>query len=167
MRGTWWSGPHSGVLLIVAAITAGLDQANKIWLLRFLEMERRELVEVTSFFNLRMVWNKGVSYGLFAQDSEVGRWALIAVSIAICALLFFWLGRTASRWGAVALGLIIGGAIGNGIDRFAYGAVADFYEFHIGSLTWYVFNLADAAIVAGVALLLYEALVFHRPASQP
>jgi signal peptidase II len=105
------------------------------------------------------------------QDGPFGQWALLALKVVAVALLWIWLARTPSRLTAVALGLIMGGAIGNAIDRVAYGAVADFALFHIQTATWnfnwYVFNLADVAIVAGVAVLLYESLIGERAAKAP
>ncbi len=118
---------------------------------------------LTPFLDLVLAWNTGISYGLFPQDGPLGRWALLALKAdrrrSCCGSGSP--GRS-TRLTALALGLIIGGAIGNAIDRFAYGAVADFVLFHITtasfSFNWYVFNLADVAIVAGVIGLLYETL---------
>jgi signal peptidase II len=109
---------------------------------------------VLPFLDLVMVWNRGISYGLFQQDGLVGRLILLAISVAACVFLVFWLKRDVTRLEAWALGLILGGAAGNAVDRLAYGAVADFVLLHAGSFEWYVFNIADAAIVVGVALLL-------------
>jgi signal peptidase II len=118
-----------------------------------------------------LTWNTGISYGLFPQEGPVGQWALLAVKVIAAVLLWIWLARASSRLTAVALGLIIGGAIGNAIDRLAYGAVADFVLFHVttGSFNfrWYVFNLADVAIVLGVAGLLYEMLLGSESAKTP
>jgi signal peptidase II len=118
-----------------------------------------------------LTWNKGISYGLFPQEGPFGQWALLALKAIAAVLLWIWLARATSRLTAVSLGLIIGGAIGNAIDRLAYGAVADFLLFHITTqsfdFNWYVFNLADVAIVAGVAGLLYETLVGPSAAKAP
>ncbi len=118
-----------------------------------------------------MTWNTGISYGLFQQEGPLGQWILLAVKVIAVALLLVWLTRAGTQTAAVSLGLIIGGAIGNGIDRLAYGAVADFVLFHVTtsgwSLNWYVFNLADAAIVAGVAGLLYDSLHGETAAKAP
>jgi signal peptidase II len=127
-------------------------------------------VTLTPFLDLVLTWNRGISYGLFQQDGPIGRWVLLAVTAVAIALLIVWLARTTSRLTALALGLIIGGAIGNAIDRFAYGAVADFVLFtpRLGGLGFpYIFNLADSAIVAGVAGLLYESLLGDRAAKAP
>ena len=152
-------GPLSTLGLSIALATAVIDQAQKLWTLFVFDIANRPPVELTSFFEVILVWNYGVSYGLFQQESAAGRWALVAFTAVAVVLLSIWLARTETRIGAAALGLIIGGAIGNAIDRAAYGAVADFFHFHVGAFSWYVFNLADVAIVAGVALLLYEAVL--------
>jgi signal peptidase II len=152
--------------LVTAFVVAGLDQASKLWLLRVLNLDRRPIV-ISPMLELRLVWNPGISYGLL-QQSGWGRWILLGVSTAAIALLFVWLARTASRFTALALGLIIGGALGNAVDRLAYGKVADFVLIHVTpTFDWYVFNLADAAIVAGVVGLLYESLIGHRAAKAP
>jgi signal peptidase II len=138
-----------------------IDQASKLWLLFVYDIAERGAVELTPFFDLVLLWNKGISYGWFQQESALGQWILLGLKVVAVVLLWIWLAR-ATRWSAVSLGLIIGGAIGNAVDRLAYGAVADFAHFHITtaswSFSWYVFNLADVAIVVGVAGLLYESL---------
>ncbi len=119
-------------------------------------------MELAPFVKLIMVWNRGISYGLFQQNSDFGRWVLIAVSILAAIGLSVWIRRTSAKLLATSLGLIVGGAVGNVIDRLAYGAVFDFIQFHVGSWSWYVFNVADAAIVAGVVGLLYDSFVLDR-----
>ena len=104
---------------------------------------------LTPFLDLVMVWNRGVSYGLFTQDGGIGRWVLVALGIGGATLFSWWLWMTRGMLATLALGLVIGGAVANVIDRLAYGAVADFFLFHIGRFEWYVFNLADVWIVAG------------------
>ena len=143
--------------LSVAAVTFLADQALKLWILFIFDLAARGRVAVLPFLDLVMVWNRGISYGLFQQDGGIGRLILLAISVAACVFLVFWLRRGVGRLEAWALGLILGGAAGNAVDRFAYGAVADFILLHAGSHEWYVFNIADAAIVVGVALLLYGA----------
>jgi signal peptidase II len=140
----------------VAALSLGLDQAHKWWMLHVFDISTRKPVTVTPFLDLVLVWNTGISYGLFPQDTAAGRLAIMAVALAIVAVMIVWLLRTADRLVAVAIGLVIGGALGNAIDRHLYGAVADFFRLHAFGYQWYVFNLADVAIVAGVALLLYD-----------
>jgi signal peptidase II len=162
---------HLGLGSIIAAVVLALDQALKLWVLFGLELGRKGLVHVLPGFDLVLTWNTGISYGLFPQDGQTGRWVLVAIKIVAATLLTVWLGRTRDRLTAVALGLIIGGALGNAIDRVAYGAVADFVLLYVATAAWrfdwYVFNLADAAIVAGVIGLLYESLVQDRAAKAP
>jgi signal peptidase II len=157
---TW--GRLSAFGLTVAAITCLIDQAAKLWLLFGFDLAGRPPIAVTPFVDLLLVWNTGISYGLFPQDGPTGPWVLLAVKVAAVIFLWVWLARAASRLTAVALGLIIGGALGNAIDRLHWPGVMDFVLFHIEttgfSFRWYVFNLADVAIVAGVGGLLYESL---------
>ena len=155
-------GPLTTLGFTAAAITSVLDQASKLWLLKVFGLADRGVVEVMPFVDLVLTWNTGISYGWFQQEGPFGQWALLALKVVAVALLWIWLAKASSRLAAVALGLIIGGAIGNGIDRLAYGAVADFVLLYLETATWrfnwYVFNLADVAIVAGVIGLLYESL---------
>lgn len=157
--------------LVVAAVTIVLDQAAKLWLLFDFDLETRAPVRLAPFLDLVAVWNTGISYGLFPQNSASGQWFLLAVKAAAVALLAAWLSRAGTRLTALALGLIIGGAIGNAVDRLAFGAVFDFVLLHLTTETfnfrWYVFNLADVAIVAGVIGLLYEALLGGNAAKAP
>ena len=161
-------GPLTALGLTAAAIASVLDQASKLWLLKVFGLADSGVVEVMPFVELVLTWNTGISYGWFQQEGPFGQGALLALKVLVVALLWIWLAKASSRLSAVALGLIIGGAIGNGIDRLAYGAVADFMLLHLETATWrfnwYVFNLADVAIVAGVVGLLYESLV---PGSAP
>lgn len=165
------SGPLTAFGIVVALATAAADQALKLWLLFGFDLAARGAVRLTSFLDLVLVWNTGISYGLFPQVGPLGQWALLAVKAVAVILLWIWLAHAASRLTALSLGLIIGGAIGNAIDRAAYGAVADFVLFHITTATWtfrwYVFNLADVGIVAGVAGLLYESLLAKDAAKAP
>jgi signal peptidase II len=144
-----------------ALITLVLDQATKLYTLFVFDLPVKEPVEFAPFINLIVVWNRGISYGLFQQHSDIGRWILIVISILAAVGLSVWIRRTAAKLLALSLGLIVGGAIGNVIDRLAYGAVFDFIQFQIGSWSWYVFNVADAAIVAGVVGLLYDSFVLE------
>jgi signal peptidase II len=170
-RGSLLWGPLSRFGLAVAAAAAALDQASKLWLLFVIDLPARGIVRITPFLDLVLTWNTGISYGLFRQEGPMGQAALLALKAVAVVLLWIWLARTASRLAAVSLGLIIGGAIGNAIDRFVYGAVADFVLFHVTtanfSFNWYVFNLADVAIVAGVIGLLFETLVGAGAAKAP
>ena len=151
---------------VAALVTLVLDQVTKIHSLFVYDLPVREPVRVTPFLDLIVVWNHGISYGLFQQSTELGRWILIAVSLAAALALSIWIRRTEGRLLAASLGLIVGGAVGNAIDRVAYGAVFDFIHLHLGSFSWYVFNVADAAIVAGVVGLLYDSFVLERRRTQ-
>lgn len=152
----------SGIGLTVALLTLVLDQASKLYTYFVFDLPVREPVAFGPFVDLIVVWNHGISYGLFQQHTELGRWLLIAVSLLASVFLSIWIGRAKGKLLAVALGLIVGGALGNVVDRLAYGAVFDFVQIHAGSYSWYVFNIADAAIVAGVAGLLYDSLLLDR-----
>jgi signal peptidase II len=145
----------------VALITLVLDQATKLYTLFVFDLPVKEPAEIAPFVNLIVVWNRGISYGLFQQNSDLGRWALVVISILASIGLSIWIRRTSAKLLAASLGLIVGGAVGNVIDRIAYGAVFDFIQFQIGSWSWYVFNVADAAIVAGVVGLLYDSFVLE------
>jgi signal peptidase II len=164
-------GPLTGFGLAVALVAAAIDQVVKLWLLFVVDLGSRGIVTLTSFLDLVLTWNTGISYGLFQQGGPLGQWGLLALKAIAVILLWIWLSRATSRLTALSLGLIIGGAIGNAIDRFAYGAVADFVLFHVStasfSFNWYVFNLADVAIVAGVIGLLYETLTGASAAKAP
>lgn len=144
-----------------ALITLVLDQATKLYTLFVFDLPVKEPAEIAPFINLIVVWNRGISYGLFQQNSDLGRWALVVISILASIGLSIWIRRTTAKLLATSLGLIVGGAVGNVIDRIAYGAVFDFIQFHIGSWSWYVFNVADAAIVAGVIGLLYDSFLLE------
>ena len=149
-------GPLTRFGLVIAAITMIIDQALKWWILEIFQLESRGTVKVTPFLDLVMVWNRGISYGMFQQDGTTGRIMLIGLVVVALSVMVFWLARTTSTLGAVALGLVLGGGVGNLIDRLVHGAVADFISFHAFGYYWYVFNIADAAIVAGVVGLLYD-----------
>ena len=167
----WLFGPETPLGLAAALIACAADQALKLWLIFGFDLANRGLVRILPTIDFVLTWNRGISYGLFQQDTAFGRWVLVAFKLAAVVALWVWLARAGSRRTAVALGLIIGGALGNVIDRLVYGAVADFVLFHVETAAWqfrwYVFNLADAAIVVGVALLLYEALFPPRAAKAP
>ena len=157
-----------GLGLIVAALALAADQASKHWLLFSFGIESRQPVQLTSFLDLILRRNRGISYSLLTSDSEAGRYTLLAVTLAATVALAIWLWRTRTALTAAALGLLIGGALGNAYDRFAYGAVVDFVHLHAGGFSWYVFNGADVTITLGVAILVYEAVLAPqlRPASK-
>jgi signal peptidase II len=157
---TVWGG-------LVAGATFLLDQLTKI---AFLLSVDRPLftppgtfaagpsIEILPVFSFTLVWNQGMSYGLLQAESALGRTLYVVFTLLIVPALAWWLARTRSLIVALALGLVIGGAVGNNlVDRIAYHAVVDFLHFHVGQFNWYVFNIADTAIVFGVLLLIYDA----------
>jgi signal peptidase II len=149
-----------GWLVALASLLA--DQLSKnllLYGLGFRALGPAARIDVFPFMNLVMVWNRGVSYGLFQAGSIAGTVLLIVFSIAAVVALSWWLMRAQRRTVALGLGLVIGGALGNVIDRALYGAVADFFHFYAFGHDWYVFNVADAAITVGVAVLLLDAFV--------
>jgi signal peptidase II len=164
-------GPFTRFGVVVALIVCALDQASKLWLLNVFDLANRGIVHVTPFLDFVLTWNTGISYGLFPQESDFGRYVLLALKAAAVLILWVWLARAELKLTALALSLIIGGALGNAIDRVLYGAVVDFVLFHIATKSfnfmWYVFNLADAGIVAGVIGLLYEYALGGAPQKRP
>ena len=151
-------GSYSFCVLVAAVIALLIDQVSKIYLVHVFNLQVSGPVDVIPFLNLVMVWNRGISYGLFQQYSEIGQIALTIVSFAASILLWIWSCRMRKIIPSVSLGLLIGGALGNGVDRAVYGAVVDFIHFHVGDFSWYVFNFADVFIVVGVVGLLYDSL---------
>jgi signal peptidase II len=152
--------PHLRLGVIAAIGVLVLDQASKFWLVRVFDIAHRGTVRLTPFFDLVLAWNQGISFGWFQNDGAVAQIVLMAIKAIAVVVLAVWMARSHTLFATVALGLIIGGAVGNAIDRFAYGAVVDFALLHVqiggNTFNWYVFNLADVAIVAGVAALLYD-----------
>jgi signal peptidase II len=138
---------------LLAAMVFSFDQASKLALLYLTDIRLTYPWALTSFLDFTVVWNRGISYGLFQQNTELGRWVLTAIKLGAAIILSFWLRKAENRAEATGIGLIIGGAIGNAIDRVIHGAVFDFVHFHIGTFSWYVFNVADASIVIGVILM--------------
>ena len=151
--------------LLVAVPVVLLDQLTK-WLMLADLMDPPRTVVVTGFFNLVLVWNRGVSFGMFNADSAWGPAILSGVALVISVCLLIWLYRAESRILAVAIGMVLGGAIGNVIDRARFGAVVDFLDFHAFGYHWPAFNIADSAISVGVALLLYDSLFEKRKAPE-
>lgn len=145
--------------LVLACVVLAADQLSKWWIVTGV-MSPPRMIEVTSFFNIVMVWNSGVTFGLFGADGM--RWVLVGVSLAIVLMLAGWLARTLATAPALAIGAVIGGAFGNVADRLNYGKVADFLDFHAFGWHWPAFNLADMAIVCGVAVILFDAFI-ERP----
>ncbi len=165
----WLWGPFSRLGLVVALAALVIDQANKWWMLEIFRIAEKGRVAVTPFLDLVFVKNTGISYSLFDQDSFEGQLALAAFGLVATVALWVWLARGGtSALMSVSLGLIMGGAIGNAIDRVLLGGVADFFSLHAFGFYWYVFNIADVAIVAGVIGLLYDSFRASRnDASKP
>lgn len=159
LRVRFW-GALTALGLAFAALSFGVDQTFKWWMLHVFDIEVRQPVALLPVFDLVLAWNQGVSYGWLSGGASQG--FLIAMSLAISAGLWAWLAKAHRPITAAAIGLILGGALGNAFDRAVYGAVADFFSFHIGNFNWYIFNLADVAIVAGVGLLVYESFTEGR-----
>ena len=143
----------------LAALVFLLDQLTKYWVLAIVRLPERGSIDVLPVFRLTYVENIGVSMGLFRANTDLGRWLLVAVTGGIAIAVAVWIGREKARADVIALGLILGGALGNIVDRVRFGYVVDFLHFFWGERSFWVFNVADAAITAGVLLLLYRALV--------
>lgn len=142
---------------LTALIVFAADQVTKWGVLFLTPVVEKLSIPLLPFLELTVVWNRGISYGLFQQHTEWGRWLLVVISAVAAVVFALWLRRARNRVLALSLGLLIGGAVGNLVDRVVFGAVFDFIHLHWGSFSWYVFNIADAAIVAGVAGLMYDA----------
>lgn len=144
----------------IALVTLLADQLHKWWMINVYGIQLGERITITPFMDFIYVLNKGVSYGMFTQDGQSGQILLAVFAFVVAAALTLWLIRGRhTRWSAVGVGLIAGGAVGNGIDRLHLGGVADFIQLHGFGFYWYVFNIADVAIVVGVAALLYDTLL--------
>lgn len=155
--------PVKTILLSLFIIIA--DQISKIWMMMLLfkdDLTAFNRIEVLPFFNLVTVWNKGVSFGMFSNDTDIGPYFLVALSLVIVVGFAFWLFRTKSLVNHIGIGLVIGGAIGNVIDRIRFGAVFDFLDFHVAGYHWPAFNLADSAICVGVFILMIYAFLFEK-----
>ena len=145
----------------MAVAVAALDQISKWWILDHV-MQPPRVIPVTPFFNLVLGWNRGVSFGIFDGDSPYNAWILTLVALIIVAALAVWLVRSEGRWVPIALGMVIGGALGNVIDRLRFGAVADFLDVHVMGYHWPAFNAADTGITIGAIMLVIDTL-FTRP----
>jgi signal peptidase II len=163
--------PHLRPGIIAAVTVLTLDQASKLWLLFVFDIAHRGAVRLTPFLDLVLAWNVGISFGWFQNDSPLTQILLMVIKAVAVIVLAVWMARSRTAMATIALGLIVGGAVGNAIDRFAYGAVVDFALFHLQiagkTFNWYVFNLADVAIVAGVAALLYDSFLGVPAAKAP
>jgi len=152
------------VALALAILVA--DQVSKWWVLYVLDLPSLVSVPLLPVLSLTMVWNRGITFGLFSSDSAWSAAILTVLALAIVAALAMWLHRAERLRVALALGAVAGGAVGNVIDRVRFGAVVDFIHAHAWGWSWYVFNVADAAIVCGVAVLLLDSM-FAPPAAPP
>lgn len=150
----------------LAATVLLLDQLSKSWIIHGIGLHEIRHVPVLPFFSLSWVENRGVSMGLLTMDGDLGRWVLVGLTAGIALFVAFWLRREKHWPESLALGLILGGAIGNIIDRVRFGYVVDFIHLHIGEWSFYVFNVADAAISVGVVLLLIRSLMHRSDAGE-
>lgn len=157
--------PWLGVAAALAVLVA--DQVSKWWVLGILRLEYREPLVLLPVLDLRLVRNRGITFGLLNGSAGIGSVPIVLVAIAVVIGLGVWLWRTDRTLVAVAVGAIAGGAIGNIGDRLRLGFVVDFIQVHAFGWSWYVFNLADAAIVCGVAALLVDGLVDGRRSEGP
>ncbi len=154
--------------LIIAALVFAADQLSKYMVMVPLDLKARGQIEIFSFFNLTWVENYGVSMGFLTADTALGKWLLIALTGAISVGVLVWLWREKNRQDALALGMILGGALGNILDRARFGHVVDFADLHFGNIRpFLVFNVADAAITIGVVILLTRALLVREKPKVP
>ncbi len=157
---SYFWGPYSRACAWTALATFVADQAHKAWMLLGMGIRDLGRVSATPFLDYVFVLNRGVSYGLFVT---AGQWLLTIFALATALGLWIWVARSGSgRLMGTSLGLIIGGALGNALDRVLHGGVVDYFSLHAFGFYWYVFNIADAAIVAGVLGLMYESLMENR-----
>ena len=157
--------PALRTMLIVIALIVLVDQFVKFAMLEWVNVDARPAIIITSWFKLVMVWNHGISFGMLSAPETYVPYFLIAVALIISAVLarLCLHSKRPAEW--IGYSLVIGGALGNVVDRLRFGAVADFFYFHIGDLGWPAFNIADAAICIGVAILLFHSLFFNRHAA--
>lgn len=150
--------------LVVAALVVIADQISKAWVLGLFTGRASRILPVTPFFNVVLTWNTGMSFGLFNDNAALNALIFTVIAVIIIVGLVAWLRRTREPLLAVAIGLVIGGAVGNVIDRLLRGAVVDFLDFHVAQWHWFAFNLADAAICVGVGLMVIDSLLGRREA---
>ena len=146
----------------IVALTLLADQGSKELLLRYLLKAEASVQVLDNFFRLVIVWNPGVSFGFLGGEQALPAWVLSLVAVAVCVGLFVWLRRVDRPLIGWGIGLVMGGAIGNVIDRARWGAVFDFADFHVGQWHWPAFNVADSAIVVGVGLMLVDSLLGEK-----
>lgn len=150
--------------LILALIILLADQASKFWVLQYFGADETSDptaiysgVKINAIFDFVLTWNRGVSFGLFNQDSSYNTWIFSSLALVMVGFLLFWLKKSENLWTRIAIGLIIGGALGNVVDRLRFGAVVDFLSFHLNQYYWPAFNVADAAISVGAVIMIAEA----------
>jgi signal peptidase II len=149
----------------LAALVVVLDQLTKLWVVEALQQRAGRFIEIADFFQIVLVWNRGVSFGMFNNDASLNGVIFSLVAAAIVVALLIWLWRAADALIVLATGLVIGGAVGNVADRLRLGAVVDFLDFHLGGWHWPAFNVADAAICVGVGLMVIDGLLTRREAA--
>ena len=149
--------------LLISILAVFIDQLSKWWILVFV-MDPPKVISVTPFFNLVLTWNKGVSFGMFNDQGDSGALILSTIAILITLVLIFWLFKAKTNITAIGLSAIIGGAIGNVIDRLTHGAVLDFLDFYVNNVHWPAFNAADSFITIGAITLIWESLFYQHKA---
>ena len=153
----WTPGIALGLAVFFVVLVA--DQVSKAFIIDFMAQRGFQPLDVTSHVRLVMVWNRGISFGMLAQESGILRWGLSALAFAIATGLMVWVARQNDFWAILGGGLVAGGAVGNAVDRVIHGAVADFIDLHAGGWSWPAFNIADSAITVGVGVLVLNALL--------
>ncbi|MGQ3102248.1 MAG: signal peptidase II [Sphingopyxis solisilvae] len=158
--------PHLRFGLLIAAFAFLLDQVTKWVIITPLSLEAKRVIEIVSFFDLRWAENCGISLSMFASCTDTTRWTLVAVTGIVAAAVGFWMTREQAKGDVIALAMILGGALGNIVDRVRYGYVVDYADLHIGEFRpFMIFNVADACITLGVLLLVARALLLGEKAS--
>ena len=151
-----------GYIIALCALVA--DRISKWWIMDVLDLPKIQMVKILPIFNLQWAENRGVSFSMFSAGGDFGRWALVVLTALIAIGLGIWLKSVQTRVLAIALGLVIGGAVGNIYDRAVFGFVADFLQFHMGGWSFAIFNVADSCITVGAALLIWDS--FFGPKSK-
>ena len=149
-----------GLVIMILVLIA--DQVSKFLVTDFMASRGFEPFAITAHFSLVTVWNRGISFGMLSTGDDALRWTMTVVAFGAAAGLVIWMRGLTDRWQMLAAGLVAGGAVGNGVDRIVHGAVADFIDLHVGQWSWPAFNVADAAITTGVAILVLNALLTSR-----
>jgi signal peptidase II len=159
-----WHAPFV-IALVAAGVTLASDQFAK-WMITDVVMNPPRMIAVLPFLNLRLAFNTGVSFSLFAESLSQAVWLVVLIKVGIVFLLLWWAAGVLKRSEGLGLGLVIGGALGNIVDRLHFGAVVDFVDLYYGEWHWPTFNTADVAITAGVGILLVSGFIIRRPTSR-